>query len=191
MAIEGGARAGLIAPDEKTFEYVKGRPHAPKGATWEAALAYWKTLKSDEGAHFDTVPRLDAAEIAPVVTWARLPRTSCRITGVVPSPEDFKGGKVDAARRSTRLHGSGARHPASGHRDRHGLHRLLHQRAHRGPSRGRPDHGGQEGQGGPPRHDSCRARASCGFRPKRRASPGNFRKQASNGAWPAARCALG
>jgi len=100
MAIEGGARAGLIAPDEKTFEYVKGRPHAPKGATWEAALAYWKTLKSDEGAHFDTVLRLDAAEIAPVVTWGTSPEDVLPITGVVPSPEDFKGGKVDAARRS-------------------------------------------------------------------------------------------
>ena len=100
MAIEGGARAGLIAPDEKTFEYVKGRPHAPKGATWEAALAYWKTLKSDEGAHYDKIVRLNAADIAPVVTWGTSPEDVLAITDVVPHPEDFKGGKVEAARRS-------------------------------------------------------------------------------------------
>ncbi len=100
MAIEGGARAGLIAPDEKTFEYVKGRPHAPKGAAWEAALAYWQTLKSDEGAHFDKVVTLNGEDIAPVVTWGTSPEDVLPITGKVPAPEDFKGGKVEAARRS-------------------------------------------------------------------------------------------
>ncbi len=100
MAIEGGARAGLIAPDEKTFDYVKGRPHAPKGALWEMALEYWKTLKTDEGAHFDKVVKLDAADIAPVVTWGTSPEDVLPITGVVPAPEDFEGGKVDAVRRS-------------------------------------------------------------------------------------------
>jgi len=100
MAIEGGARAGLIAPDDKTFDYVEGRPHAPKGATWEAALAYWKTLRTDEGARFDSVLRMDAADIAPVVTWGTSPEDVLPIVGVVPHPEDFKGGKVEAARRS-------------------------------------------------------------------------------------------
>ncbi len=100
MAIEGGARAGLIAPDEKTFEYVKGRPHAPKGAAWEMALEYWKTLTSDEGAHYDKIIEIDAAEIAPVVTWGTSPEDVLPITATVPAPEDFKGGKVDAARRS-------------------------------------------------------------------------------------------
>ena len=100
MAIEGGARAGLIAPDEKTFEYVKGRAHAPKGGNWEMALAYWKTLFSDPGAHYDKIIELEASEIAPVVTWGTSPEDVLPITGVVPSPEDFKGGKVDAARRS-------------------------------------------------------------------------------------------
>ncbi len=80
MAIEGGARAGLIAPDEKTFAYVMGRPHAPKGAKWEAALAYWKTLFTDEGAHFDKVVTIRGEEIAPVVTWGTAPRMCC------PSP---------------------------------------------------------------------------------------------------------
>jgi len=100
MAIEGGARAGLIAPDEKTFDYVKGRPHAPKGAQWEAALAWWKTLFSDEGAHWDKEIVLRGEDIAPVVTWGTSPEDVLPITGVVPTPEDFAGGKVDAARRT-------------------------------------------------------------------------------------------
>ena len=100
MAIEGGARAGLIAPDETTFEYVKGRPHAPKGAQWEAALAWWKTLKSDDDAHWDKVVTLKGEEIEPVVTWGTSPEDVLPITGVVPSPADFKGGKVEAAKRS-------------------------------------------------------------------------------------------
>jgi 3-isopropylmalate/(R)-2-methylmalate dehydratase large subunit len=100
MAIEGGARAGLIAPDETTFEYVKGRPHAPKGAQWEAALAWWKTLHSDLDAHWDKEVVIRGEDIAPVVTWGTSPEDVLPITGVVPQPEDFKGGKVDAARRS-------------------------------------------------------------------------------------------
>jgi 3-isopropylmalate/(R)-2-methylmalate dehydratase large subunit len=100
MAIEGGARAGLIAPDEKTFEYVKGRPYAPKGGAWEMAEAYWRTLFTDEGAVFDRELVLDAADIAPVVTWGTSPEDVLPITAVVPHPEDFKGGKVDAVRRS-------------------------------------------------------------------------------------------
>ena len=100
MAIEGGARAGLIAPDEKTFDYVKGRPHAPKGAAWEAALNWWKTLTTDEGAHYDKVITIRGEDIAPVVTWGTSPEDVLPITASVPAPEDFQGGKVDAARRS-------------------------------------------------------------------------------------------
>ncbi len=100
MAIEGGARAGLIAPDEKTFAYVMGRPHAPKGAQWEAALAWWKTLYTDEGAHFDKVVTLRGEDIAPVVTWGTSPEDVLPITGVVPAPGDFTGGKVEAVQRS-------------------------------------------------------------------------------------------
>lgn len=100
MAIEGGARAGLIAPDEKTYQYVMGRPHAPKGAKWEAALAYWKTLFTDEGAHFDKVVTIKGEDIAPVVTWGTSPEDVLPITGTVPAPEDFTGGKVEAAKRS-------------------------------------------------------------------------------------------
>ncbi|KPQ17917.1 MAG: 3-isopropylmalate/(R)-2-methylmalate dehydratase large subunit LeuC [Rhodobacteraceae bacterium HLUCCO18] len=100
MAIEGGARAGLIAPDETTFAYVKGRPHAPKGAQWEAALAWWKTLKSDDDAHWDKVVTIRGEDIAPVVTWGTSPEDVLPITGSVPAPEDFRGGKVSAAKRS-------------------------------------------------------------------------------------------
>ncbi len=100
MAIEGGARAGLIAPDEKTFDYVKGRPHAPKGAQWEAALTWWKTLRSDDDAQWDKVVTLRGEDIAPVVTWGTSPEDVLPITGTVPAPEDFAGGKVQAARRS-------------------------------------------------------------------------------------------
>ena len=100
MAIEGGARAGLIAPDEKTFEYVKGRPHAPKGAQWEAALAWWKTLYSDPDAHWDKVVTIRGEDIAPVVTWGTSPEDVLPITDVVPDPASFSGGKVGAAERS-------------------------------------------------------------------------------------------
>ncbi|WP_374298527.1 3-isopropylmalate dehydratase large subunit [Paracoccus sp. (in: a-proteobacteria)] len=100
MAIEGGARAGLIAPDETTFAYVKGRPHAPKGAQWEAAVAWWKTLFSDDDAQWDKVVTLRGEDIAPTVTWGTSPEDALPITAIVPSPDDFTGGKVEAARRS-------------------------------------------------------------------------------------------
>ncbi len=100
MAIEGGARAGLIAPDEKTFEYCKGRPHAPKGAAWEQAVEYWKSLFTDESAYFDKVIEIDGEDIAPVVTWGTSPEDVLPITESVPAPESFQGGKVEAAKRS-------------------------------------------------------------------------------------------
>lgn len=113
MAIEGGARAGLIAPDEKTFEYCKGRAHAPKGAAWEAALAYWKTLFSDEGAHFDKVVTIKGEDIAPVVTWGTSPEDVLPITATVPAPADFEGGKVDAVTRSLEYMGLNSGTPLS------------------------------------------------------------------------------
>jgi len=100
MAIEGGARAGLIAPDEKTFAYVKGRPHAPKGAQWEAAMSWWKTLFTDEGAHFDKIVTIRGEDIAPVVTWGTSPEDVLPITGTVPAADAFSGGKVVAVQRS-------------------------------------------------------------------------------------------
>jgi 3-isopropylmalate/(R)-2-methylmalate dehydratase large subunit len=86
MTIEGGARAGLVAPDEKTFAYVKGRPFAPKGAQWEAAVNYWRTLPSDAGAFYDREVTLAAADIPPMVTWGTSPQDVLPITGIVPDP---------------------------------------------------------------------------------------------------------
>ena len=86
MSIEAGARAGLVAPDETTFAYVKGRPYAPKGADFDRAVEYWKTLPSDEGAHYDKVVVLNAAEIIPQVSWGTNPGAIVPITGVVPDP---------------------------------------------------------------------------------------------------------
>ena len=100
MAIEGGARAGLIAPDDKTFEYCKGRPHAPKGAQWEAAMDWWKTLYSDDDAHWDKVITIKGEDIAPAVTWGTSPEDVLPITAKVPAASDFTGGKVDAAKRA-------------------------------------------------------------------------------------------
>ncbi|MFN3700351.1 MAG: 3-isopropylmalate dehydratase large subunit [Alphaproteobacteria bacterium] len=89
MSIEAGARAGMIAPDETTFAYMKGRPMAPQGAHWDQALAWWKTLHSDEGAVFDREVVLDAAQIAPIVTWGTTPEDVVPITGAVPDPLSF------------------------------------------------------------------------------------------------------
>jgi 3-isopropylmalate/(R)-2-methylmalate dehydratase large subunit len=86
MSIEGGARAGMIAPDEKTYEFIKGRPKAPKGGAWDIAMRYWETLHTDEGAHFDAVVKLDAAKLPPIVTWGTSPEDVVSITGVVPDP---------------------------------------------------------------------------------------------------------
>ncbi|MBV1700633.1 MAG: 3-isopropylmalate dehydratase large subunit [Hyphomicrobiales bacterium] len=85
MSIEGGARAGLIAPDDSTFAYLKGRPMAPQGAEWDAAMAYWSTLKSDEGAHFDLEVTLDAANLTPIVSWGTSPQDVVSVDGRVPS----------------------------------------------------------------------------------------------------------
>lgn len=90
MSIEGGARAGLIAPDETTFAYLKGRPMAPQNEELEKAVAYWKTLKSDDGATYDKEVVLNAEDIAPTVTWGTTPEDVLPITAYVPAPSDFK-----------------------------------------------------------------------------------------------------
>ena len=89
LTIEGGARAGLVAPDETTFDYLRGRPAAPKGGAWDIALASWKTLFSDPDAVFDREVRIDASAIAPLVTWGTSPEDVVPVTGVAPSPEAF------------------------------------------------------------------------------------------------------
>jgi len=88
MSIEGGARAGLIAPDETTFAWLKDRPHAPAGADWDGALEQWRTLATDDGASFDTVLEIDATQIVPWVTWGTTPAQSVPVTGTVPTPAD-------------------------------------------------------------------------------------------------------
>jgi 3-isopropylmalate/(R)-2-methylmalate dehydratase large subunit len=96
MSIEAGARAGLIAPDETTFTYINGRPYAPKGETFENAIAYWRTLPSDAGAHYDRVATLNVADLEPQVTWGTSPESVVPITGVVPDP----AGEPNEARRA-------------------------------------------------------------------------------------------
>jgi 3-isopropylmalate/(R)-2-methylmalate dehydratase large subunit len=95
MSIEGGARSGLIAPDETTFAYLKGRPLAPGGEDWDKAVAYWRTLPTDAGARYDRTVQLHASEIAPSLTWGTSPEDVVPITGAVPDPESFE----DASKR--------------------------------------------------------------------------------------------
>ncbi len=97
MSIEAGARAGLVAPDAKTFAYIKGRTWAPKGMQWDMAVNYWQSLKSDDGAFFDKEVTLDATEIVPLVTWGTSPEDVIAVTGDVPAPESFKDPSKQAA----------------------------------------------------------------------------------------------
>src|SRR5438093_9796839 len=97
MSIEAGPRAGRIAPDEKTVAYLKGRPRAPSGAAWDRAVERWRELRTDPGATYDKHVQLDAAEVAPQVTWGTSPGMVTPVTGCVPSPTDFT---TDAERRA-------------------------------------------------------------------------------------------
>ena len=147
MSIEGGARAGLVAPDEKAFEFLKGRPKAPKGAAWDAAMRYWETLRSDDGAHFDHEIRLDAAKLPPIVTWG----TSARGRDVdhrlrARSRQDRGRGQAALEASRAEIHGPDGRHQDHRHQARPRLHRLLHQRPDRGSARGREDRRRQDRQ---------------------------------------------
>ena len=128
MTIEAGARAGLIAPDDKTFEYLKGRPMAPQGEQWDAAVAYWRTLRSDADAVYDREVRIDAGDIAPQVTWGTSPEDVVPITSTVPDPRnaptDAKRGR-DA--QVSGLHGADAGHVDDRRAHRQRVHRLMHQ----------------------------------------------------------------
>lgn len=99
MSIEAGARAGMVAPDEVTFNYLKGRPLVPKGEEWDRAVSYWKSLKSDEGAKFDIEVNISASDIIPTVTWGTSPQDVVPITGCVPDPSNM----TDAAKRSSAI----------------------------------------------------------------------------------------
>ena len=101
MSIEGGARAGLIAPDEKVFEYLRGRPYSPQGKDWENAVTWWRSLATDEGAYFDKSVVIDAANVEPTVSWGTSPEDVVAVGGCVPSPDSFADpSKQDAARKS-------------------------------------------------------------------------------------------
>jgi 3-isopropylmalate/(R)-2-methylmalate dehydratase large subunit len=138
MAIEAGARAGLVAVDEKTIDYVKGRLLSPTGVEWDQAVTYWKTLQSDAGAHFDAVVELNAADIVPQVTWGTSPEMVLGINGIVPDPRQRKR-RQQAWRHRTRphLHGLGTWQTAQRHSRRQSVHRLLHQQPHRRHARSR------------------------------------------------------
>jgi 3-isopropylmalate/(R)-2-methylmalate dehydratase large subunit len=97
MSIEAGARAGMVAPDQTTFDYLKGRPHAPQGADWDAAVEYWKTLPTDEGAKFDEEVFLDANTLDPFVTWGTNPGQGVSLLDVVPNPADISDPNEKAA----------------------------------------------------------------------------------------------
>ena len=97
MSIEAGARAGMIAPDETTFEYVKGRPHAPTGEAWDEAVEYWKSLRNDDDATFDAEVVINADELEPFVTWGTNPGQGLPLSGAVPAPEDFADDNAKAA----------------------------------------------------------------------------------------------
>ena len=115
MTIEGGARAGLIAPDEKTFEYLKGKPRSPKSNAWEAAVEYWKTLKTDDGAEFDKEVIIKAEEIIPHVTWGTSPEDVVPITASVPNPDSMTDpNKKSGTQRSLEYMGLAADTPLDG-----------------------------------------------------------------------------
>ncbi|HEY0353718.1 MAG TPA: 3-isopropylmalate dehydratase large subunit, partial [Enterovirga sp.] len=99
MSIEGGARAGMIAPDETTFAYLEGRPKSPKGAAWDEAVRFWRTLRSDEGAFFDREVRLDAASLPPIVSWGTSPEDVISVTGAVPDPDAIEDENKRASKR--------------------------------------------------------------------------------------------
>ena len=101
MSVEGGAKAGFIAPDEKAYAYLKDRPKSPKGKAWDEAMRYWETLRSDDGAHFDREIRLDAAKLPPLVTWGTSPEQVVSVAGRVPAPAEIaNANKREAAERS-------------------------------------------------------------------------------------------
>jgi 3-isopropylmalate/(R)-2-methylmalate dehydratase large subunit len=137
MTIEGGARAGMIAPDQKAYDYLKGRPMAPAGDNWDAAMKYWETLFTDEGAHFDKIITLDAASLPPIVSWGTSPEDVISVSGAVPDP----AGIADENKRASKMRAleyMGLKPGTKSHRyrSRRGLDRLVHQWPHRGPARG-------------------------------------------------------
>ena len=137
MSIEAGGRCGMVAPDETTFAYLKGRPYAPKDAEFDQAMQAWSALASDPGAAFDREATLDASEIAPIVTWGTTPDDALPIDAFAPDPaRETDPVRAKYLKRCARLYGHCARQEADRHRRRPRFHRLLHQCAYRGSARG-------------------------------------------------------
>ncbi len=135
MSIEWGAKAGMIAPDQTTFDYLQGKPEAPQGADWDAAVEHWRTLVTDEDAVFDEEIVLDASTMTPFVTWGTNPGQGVPLGGTRPEPRGVRRRGRPARRpQGAGVHGPGGRHPDARGQGRHRLRRLLHQRPDRGPA---------------------------------------------------------
>ena len=145
MSIEGGARAGLVAPDDTTFEYLAGRPHAPKGAAWDAAVARWKQLPTDEGAAYDRDVAIDADALEPMITYGTNPGMGVPINAPLPEPSQVADPMArDSIAKALAYMGLEGGKPLAGPSHRRGLHRKLHQFAHlRSARRRRPAQGPQ------------------------------------------------
>ena len=152
MSIEAGARAGMVAPDETTYAYLKGRPHAPKGAEWDDAVAYWNTLPTDEGAVFDAEVFLDADELEPFVTWGTNPGQGVTLSDTSRPGRLRRPQRAGRRRARAGVHGSRGRDPDEGHPGRRRVHGLVHQQPHRGPAGVRLGHPGAEEGGARARH---------------------------------------
>ena len=189
MSIEWGAKAGLIAPDQTTFDYLEGRPEAPTGADWDAAVAHWKTLVTDEDAVYDEEIVLDASIVTPFVTWGTNPGQGVPLAGVGPAARRLRRGERPRRRaQGTGVHGARGRHPDARHPRRHRLRRA------RAPTAGsrtcvRPPRSSRAARS--PRTRACssyRARSGSGCRPRTRASTWSSRRPAASGAARDARC---
>ena len=192
MSIEWGARAGMIAPDETTFAYLEGRPHAPAGEEWERAVEDWRSLASDPDAAYDTHVIVDVAELVPQVTWGTNPGMVVPVTGTVPDPATFPDADDQVAgARALAYMGLAAGTADRGDPDRPRLHRLLHELPDRGSAGGSGDRPWPDGR---PRGDRAR-RAGIGTGapagPRRRSRPGIPRRRLRVAAGRAARCASG
>ena len=190
MSIEWGAKAGLIAPDQTTFDYIADKPEAPKGADWDAAVAHWKTLRTDDDADFDQEIVLDASTMTPFVTWGTNPGQGVPLGAAVPAPTTSTSPTTRSPpRRPCTTWASQAGTPDARGQGRHRLRRLVHQRPHRGPAPRRLDPRGPHGRPPTPGCSSCPARCAYDSRPRTRASTRSSSPPAPSGAARAARCA--
>ena len=191
MSIEWGAKAGLIAPDQTTFDYLEGRPEAPKGADWDAAVEHWKTLRHRRRRRSSTRRSCSTpATMTPFVTWGTNPGQGVPLGGAVPDPADFEDERrPDRRREGPGVHGPRGRHPDARDQGRHRLRRLVHQRPHRGPARSPPRSSRAARSPRTPACSSYPARCGCACRPRTRASTWSSRRPAASGAARAARCA--